>query len=764
MNQLVCGRCGAFLPPGSTYCPNDRWTLFADASSAAAPGSSPLDFELPEVGTGFLARRRQEGQRDNIERDYRADLEKRVADLEAQLEKDAGNPRLLRALGLLATLEGQLERANGLLERAHSLWKRDSPDNTGDFETQINYAIVLARRAQLQPALALLQEAAQKWPGAPLAHFNLAVVALRARRPALVYEAVGQLEALWKDNEVIAQEFHDDALGVRGLAYLHEERHAEALRDLSQAARHSLAGENELGEVTQTTLEGSASADGLNNLAIAEAQTGQVDRAIARLKAALRLEPGHMAVLNNLGVLAYRQSRLDVARQYLTVTLQIEEALDKAQPTTLNHLGVVYSARGELEQSMDMFRRAGGLEHAEFEVFYNLGRAYIEHGKLDVGAAALKQAFSIEPNNSDVHVVLGAAYLFSGKLNFYGEALKHLKRAVQLNPQHRTAAINLVLALLEIRNRDAAQGLMAQLYKLFPHDAEVNYLAALFRIDGASDSDEKALAEATERFEAALRARSDATASLYNSALCQFLLGFRDQSAKLLEKVVARDPSIGPAYALIGWGHAIAKRDQEALEAWKLAIRYEPNAGDVLANIGALLYRKGDYDGAVKFYMNAHRVLPGDAGILSALGVAFAQIKKYQQALTALEQSIQLDPRSPITHSNIGLTFYLFKQVERAVEHWRVVSQLDQAYAERRGDDIQKSFDDSVIQMRSFNWQDRIIRLAPVLPRPGTRLVPGTALREGRLAVTDSSLLPVFEARREVERASHQLALMNLKL
>jgi Flp pilus assembly protein TadD len=121
------------------------------------------------------------------------------------------------------------------------------------------------------------------------------------------------------------------------------------------------------------------------------------------------------------------------------------------------------------------------------EVYYNLGRAFIEHAKPDLGVQYLRQSFTLEPNNADVHVVLGAAYLLRGRVQLYAEALKHLKRALQLDPHHRTAATNLALALVEIRNLDAAQKLLVQELKLFPTDAEAQYLAGLIILENAGN-------------------------------------------------------------------------------------------------------------------------------------------------------------------------------------------------------------------------------------------------------------------------------------
>ena len=783
---MICGRCGHHIAPNSTYCPNDGWALLSDAPGRDAPSSTRIDFELPTQNAGMFARRAQEKQRDHLESSYRHSLETRLEKWEKQLEEQPGDAVILRRIGLLAFLEGQTERASALLGRAHEA------DPT-DFETQVNYAITLARRGKLQPAIDLLLKARNQNTQSPLVLFNLALVGLQARRAPLVHQAIDALEKMWRDNYVIADQFHDDGVTLRGLAFLLEEKPAEALKQLNAAATHTVAmgdkfaapapdSENtdesdqiefmpvvpvEKIEVDSTlTLEGKiAQADALNNVALAEVALGEVDRAISRLRAALRIEPGHPQVLNNLGVLAYRQGDLDAARRYLEVARQVEEFVGRVDATTWNHLGAVATVQGDLDAGLEYFQLAGGTEHGEFEVYYNLGRAWIEHGKSDVGVPFLRQAFAIEPNNPDVHTVLGAAYLFSGRTQLYAEALKHLKRAIQLNSHHRTAALNLILALMEIRNNDVALQLVGQALKLFPGDAEPQFLAALLTMERApvAKDNQDVWAGASQRFDSAMNTRPQLVSALYNSALCQFMIGFREASSRLLEVATKRDPSLGPAYYLMGYGHAVAKRDNEALAAWNTALQYEPGNPDLHANLGVLYYRRKDYPAAIAAYSNAHRLLPGDPGILAALGVALAQAKLYQQAVTVIEQAIAIDPTSPISYSNLGLAYYLFQRIEKAVENWRMVSRLDSAYAERRGEEQERSFDDSIIQMRPIKWRERVVRMAPILPRPQTRLLPGTNAREYRLVVTDAELQPIVEAKRQVERESRALAWMNLK-
>ena len=726
-----------------------------------------------------MARRRQEGFCAQLAHSYEENLQKRNDALEKRLGAEPQNHEVLRALALIAYLEGQLARAATLFERAH----KAAPD---DLESAVNFAIVLARRGQLQPSLNLLNELRQKHSDSPFVWLNLALVALQAHRPPLVHQAIDALEGLWLDNEQIALDFHDDGVTARGLALLLERKPREAWEQLNAAARHAINlkvdarkeaerqgltfedadnfGDD--GAESEVVMEGmGAQASALNNLAIAEADMGELARAQARLRSALHLEPGNSAILNNIGVLAYRGGNLNAAYRAIETAHGVEEFIGKPDPITNNHLGVVLSSLGRMEDSLNSFQRAGSVDHAEFEVFYNLGRAFIEHGRADVGVPYLRQAFAIEPNNADVHTVLGAAYLFSGRVNLYAEALKHLKRAVQLDSHSRTGASNLVLALLEIGNRDAARGILNQALKIFPGAAEPNYLAALillYSMEG-SDNPETFWASAAQHFELARAARPDTAAALYNSALCQFMMGFRDTSSKLLEAATQRDPSLGPAYYLIGVGHAVAKRDKEALAAWKIAAELEPLNADVHVNTGALLYRAKDYKGACDAYFRAHRLLPENPVILAAMGVAFAQRKMFPQAIAALNDSLRIDPRSPIAHSNIGLAHYLFNAIESAMEHWRLVSQLDKTYAASREEEQQRSFDDSIIQLRPLEWKNRVIGIAPVLPRPRTRLTPSQGVDPFRLVLTDPALATIVEQKRQLEAARRVLAWMSLK-
>ncbi|HVF11404.1 MAG TPA: tetratricopeptide repeat protein, partial [Abditibacteriaceae bacterium] len=774
MARLTCGRCGNRTAPNSTYCPRCRWTLFVEAPEDLSLGGPPIgNITLPAKSGGFLKRRRYEGQRAHLERAVRAIVDVREHDLEKRLEGESDHFETQRALGLLTLLEGHWERAHAHLHRAYEL-------NPHDLATLVNLSIVLARRGQLQPAIDLLEAARKGWPDNPLVLFNLALVTLEARRAPAVIELADALERLCQESPSIAADYHETVLSARGLALLLLNDISAARATLESAVRHipvtistspsrseshgaagassgpangeaapprdthdgmtEIAADDEPHPAEEATMD----ADLLNNLAIAEAQSGNIDGAVKHLLEALSLESGHTRALNNLGVLAYQQGQVSTAFKYVDLARKIEEHMGRSEATTHNHLGVILSALGETDESLAQFERAGNLEHAEFEVFYNLGRAYIERGVADKGVEFLRRAYQLHSTHADVHALLGAAYLLRGKSNLMPEAIKYLKRALQINSHHHVAMTDLVMALLEINNAQDALRFIQQSLRLRPKSAEALFLLGICTLNVG---DEKFWAQATTQFGAALAARPDLVACLYNAALSQHLMGLQDVSAVQLQQVTERDPSFAPAYYLIGVGHANAKRLDEALAAWKVAVRYEPSNADLHANMGYIYYHRSDWDNAIKCFMHAHALAPEDPGILASLGLCFARANMLNRAIPTFKRSLEIRPRSPVTHSNIGLAYYLHKQVETAVEHWRIVSQQDSAYASRREEEQYRTFDDSIVDLRPLNWRERIVKLAPILPRAHTRLLPGYNTRAFRPVVTEPELQEVQKLR-----------------
>jgi len=774
--RLLCGRCGHRTEENSIYCPNCKWTLYVDRPESEKAGAvADVSFRLPEATESFLGRRRLEKRRAGLDKTISTTLKGELERLEKQVESEEANFEVQRALGEVAYMSGSWERSIAHLNRAHQL-------NPDDLESQLNLALVMAQRNQLLNALDLLQKAYNKWPKNPLVLYNLGLVAQQAGRAKTSLQAIAVLEKLWQDDPDIADEYHDDAMTIRGLAYLLQNQATEAVAALHGAATHSYAlhkmeeeekedalnafevlsdhpeDEEEI-PVAERQLTGKAAdADVLNNLAMAEAAMGELPQAVSRLFAALRIDPSHTRVLNNLGVLAYEQGKLEDALKFLQTAFNIEEALGEHESFTNNHMGVVLSAMGRLDEGMEKFMRAGTGDMAQFEAYYNLGRAYVEHGKPELGIEHLRQSHKLNPYNADVLVVAGVAFLLRGKSDFYPHAITNFRNALKLDPRHRVAYADMAQTLVEMNRENDAIKVITQALKVNPKSPETIFLlASLIMLRGS----ESHWVSANEQFATALQARPDMIAAVYNSAMCQYLLGFRESAADLFQVVVQQDPAISPAYYLIGVGHAMGKRYDEALAAWHRALKFEPRSIDLLANIAFAYYKKNEWKQSIKYFQLAHDIDRQDPTLLSGLGLSYARAKMFDRAIESFQKSLQIDPHAASTHSNLGLSYYLAKEVEQAIKHWRLVSQLDASYAKKMEQQEERSFDDSMVDLRPLDWQNRLVRMAPSLPKPRTKLVPGFNMRRRRFLISDPKLQDIYAKKQELDRLNRRYAFLH---
>ena len=674
MSGLMCGRCGQRTAPDSSYCPRCNWALVGTRASLFAVtqladqnvAGSTLDVVgnalppveasvvMPEAG-GMMARRRVDKQRSNLERDIEAIVEPRIEQLEKTLEEIPGDAATLATLGTINLLQNNFERAVAYLQRAHEL----APT---ELETSINLGVALSQRGQVQPALTLFNALRDQHPDDPLILFNLALVALQARRAPAVLEVTDALEELWKQTPSLFAIYHDDTLTARGLALLMMDKPEEARKTLQEAARqgrHSnrhlaaqtsangasstgngasaLASDAELqnahfqvegqddDEEDVLALEGGQSADFLNNLALAEVGVGAYDKAQSHLNAAVRIEPGNARVDGNLGVLAYQRGEIGFAYQMLDLARQIEHQSSQTEASTHNHLGVVLSTMGRTDDAWREFGLASGHERADFEVWYNLGRAYIESGKPDRAMSFLRRAFTIDPQNPDLHATLGTGYLLRGSTqnNLLDDALKHFKRALQLDGNHFPSLLGLAMTCAQMNNAQGALVVLHQAQKLFPRRIEVLFLRALFTL--TLDTDTERVPRAGMQFNMVFAAQPELLAADYDAAVCQYMMGMQESAMRMLEKVVQRDPSFIPAYYLIGVGHAVAKHFDQALTAWKTAAAQDAGNVDIQAALGFAHYQLGDWANSYQAFERAVRILPMDAEIAACLGLAYGR-------------------------------------------------------------------------------------------------------------------------------------------
>jgi Flp pilus assembly protein TadD len=142
--------------------------------------------------------------------------------------------------------------------------------------------------------------------------------------------------------------------------------------------------------------------------------------------------------------------------------------------------------------------------------------------------------------------------------------------------------------------------------------------------------------------------------------------GQRAQAAAVLQQASIRNPNNATVLAAYGRALADAGRLGEALEV--LTRAHTPDQPDwrILNAQGAVLDQLGRHPEARSYYQTALKIAPNEPSILSNLGLSYALSKDLERAETTLRQAAA-DPRAePKVKQNLGVVLALRSKFDEA--------------------------------------------------------------------------------------------------
>jgi cytochrome c-type biogenesis protein CcmH/NrfG len=111
-------------------------------------------------------------------------------------------------------------------------------------------------------------------------------------------------------------------------------------------------------------------------------------------------------------------------------------------------------------------------DNTNTSVRVELGNLYMDHRRFDDAARWYREAIAIRPD-PDVIVDLGACLVNGGKAT---EGLAEFDKALKIAPEHRKAAFNKGVALMELGRAKEAVAVWDDLLKRFPDDPQLQTL------------------------------------------------------------------------------------------------------------------------------------------------------------------------------------------------------------------------------------------------------------------------------------------------
>ncbi|MBI5893508.1 MAG: tetratricopeptide repeat protein [Deltaproteobacteria bacterium] len=186
-----------------------------------------------------------------------------------------------------------------------------------------------------------------------------------------------------------------------------------------------------------------------NNLGIAYAARGWLNKAIKEYLTALELTQDYrynkevyVYAHNNLGIAYKNKGLLDMAIREYKKAIEIWKTFPEAH----NNLGSAYAVKGLIDDAINEYKIALSLNKYLYTAHNNLGSAYKDKDLIDEAIDEFKTAIKLDPYFPEAHYNLGAAYEEKGLMEM---AKNEYETAIKLEPRLAEAYLRLEETLLK---------------------------------------------------------------------------------------------------------------------------------------------------------------------------------------------------------------------------------------------------------------------------------------------------------------------------
>jgi tetratricopeptide (TPR) repeat protein len=228
------------------------------------------------------------------------------------------------------------------------------------------------------------------------------------------------------------------------------------------------------------------------------------------------------------------------------------------------------------------------------------GDKLYENGDLQGAIAEFKRALLIDPSDVNVRNSLGVCYGLGGE---YESAIEEFKTVASIDPGEYMAMFNL--------------GLIHALRK----------------------EPEKAL----EFFLSADRINGDVYEVTFQSGKLYFESGDLEKAKPFLERAAKLDPASGAVYRYLGDCYAAGNLTQDAISAYKKAIRHNPHDAAAMSALGCLFDDQGENPEITLMFCRESVGLSPENGLFRyRLGRLYFKLNRFDDALKEYKKAEQL--------------------------------------------------------------------------------------------------------------------------
>ncbi len=248
-------------------------------------------------------------------------------------------------------------------------------------------------------------------------------------------------------------------------------------------------------------------------------------------------------------------------------------------------------------------------------------------------------------------------------------AVKGYRRVLNAHPRHAGALTNLASLLKKSGGQDEALGLLRRAIELPGAGAETWFnFGNLLRDLGNTD-------EAVTAYRHALCLQADLQPASVN--LARLLVSIARQAYKADDAAIAEQgfgeaARLQPGYVDAHIGHGMALKDlgrrDEAIACWRRALETDPRSATAHNNLGALYRLLKRPQEAVRHLRESVALAPGDAMAAANLAHALLEQGATTEALQLARGIVERDPQSTDGHMMVGFALTYRGEVDAALD------------------------------------------------------------------------------------------------
>ncbi|MEK9135517.1 MAG: tetratricopeptide repeat protein, partial [Bacteroidota bacterium] len=156
-------------------------------------------------------------------------------------------------------------------------------------------------------------------------------------------------------------------------------------------------------------------------------------------------------------------------------------------------------------------------------------------------------------------------------------------------------------------------------------------------------------------------------------------VGRNEEAVRVLEKARQINPKDINAISQLALVYDGLKKYEESDRLYEEGLKIDPTNALILNNYGySLADRDIQIERALEMAKKAVAAQPDNTSYLDTIGWVYFRLGDYKQAEMYIKKAIEKGEVSAVVHEHLGDVYYKMKDLERALEQWKIALKMDE--------------------------------------------------------------------------------------